>query len=179
LLGEEVGVGKLAVGEHLLLVLVFDVRVEVAGALLGGLAGGDADGAGVRLAGGGERCAGRSQIDEGGGHLAPVAELEGTFAEAAAGDDGDGVGGAAIDLDEGDEAFAVGSLGVVDAQASTAEHRQTNAEDLSGAEMSMGDFGLTQEGFEALHALMIDRSALIKIHLSGGSSEGAFSRVRL
>ena len=29
--GEEVGVGELAVGEHLLLVLVFDFRVEVRG----------------------------------------------------------------------------------------------------------------------------------------------------
>ncbi len=44
LFGEEVGVGEFAVGEHLLLVLVFDVRVEFAGALLGGFEGGDADG---------------------------------------------------------------------------------------------------------------------------------------
>src|SRR5260370_21710039 len=116
LLGEEVGVGEFAVGEHLLLVLVFDVGIEIAGALLGGLEGGDADG----LIGGGfafgvkrgvEGRDRRSQIEEGGGHLAPVAELEGALAQAAAGDHGDGIGGAAIDLDEGDQALAVFAFG--------------------------------------------------------------------
>ena len=44
LLGEELFVGEFAVGEHLLLVLVFDLRIEIAGALLGRFEGGDADG---------------------------------------------------------------------------------------------------------------------------------------
>ncbi len=102
---EEVGVGEFAVGEHLLLVFVFDVGIEVAGALTGRFEGCDADGfVGWRVATGFER---GSQIDEGGGHLAPVAEFDGAFAEAASGDDGDGIGGAAVDLYEGDEAFAI------------------------------------------------------------------------
>jgi hypothetical protein len=132
LLGEEVGVGQFAVGEHLLLVLVFDVGIEVAGPLFGGLAGGDADGA----VGG--------EIDEGGGHLAPIAELEGTFAEAATGNDGNGVSGATIDLDEGDEALAVGAFGVFDAEAGATEHGQADAEDLSGAEVAVGDLCFAQ-----------------------------------
>src|SRR5271170_5218676 len=44
LFAEEVFVRKFAVGEHLLLIFVFDMWVEVAGALLGGLEGGDAQG---------------------------------------------------------------------------------------------------------------------------------------
>ena len=103
----------------------------------------------------GERCHG-SQIDEGGGHLAPVAKLDGAFAEAAAGDDGDGVGGAAVDLDEGDETLAVWTaFGVVDAEALAAEHGQADAEDLAGAEMAVGNFGFAEESVEGLHGLMI------------------------
>ena len=101
---------------------------------------------------------GEAEVDEGGGHLAPVAELEGALAEAAAGDDGDGVGGAAVDLDEGDEAFAVGideAFGVVDAEALAAEHGHADAEDLAGAEVAVGDFGFAEEGVEGLHGLMI------------------------
>ncbi len=131
--------------------------VEIAGALLGGFEGGDADGfvdGGVAL-----RWERRSQVDEGGGHLAPVAELDGALAEAAAGDDGDGVGGAAVDLDEGDEALAVfridEAFGVVDAEALAAEHGQADAEDLAGAEVAVSDFGFAEESVEGLHKLMI------------------------
>jgi hypothetical protein len=169
LFAEEVRVGEFAVGEHLLLVFILDVRVEVAGALPGGFEGGDADGfvdGGVVLRGEGWvywRSQGwgyrRSQIDEGGGHLAPVAEFDGALAEAAASDDGDGVGGAAVDLDEGDEALAVlwshEAAGVVDAEAKAAEDGQADTEDLAGAEVSMGCFGFAEEGFEGLHGLMI------------------------
>jgi len=157
LFAEEVFIREFAVGEHLLLVFVFDVGVEVAGALLGGFEGGDADGfvdGGVVL--GGER---RGEVDEGGGHFAPVAEFDGALAEAAAGDDGDSVGGAAIDFDEGDEALAVfrvdETLGVVDAEALATQHRESDAEDLTGAEVAVGDFGLMEESVEGLHKLMI------------------------
>ena len=68
-----------------------------------------------RLGGGNANGFAGTDVDEGGGHLAPVAELEGALAEAAAGDDADGVGGAAVDFDEGDEAFAVVAARVVDA----------------------------------------------------------------
>src|SRR5260370_42474090 len=98
-------------------------------------------------------------MDEGGGHLAPVAELDGALDKAAAGDDGDGVGGAAVDFDEGDEALAVlwidEAFGVVDAEALAAEHVQADAEDLTGATMAVGDFGFVAEGVEGLHDLII------------------------
>ena len=88
------------------------------------------------------------QIDEGGGHLAPVAELEGAFAEAAAGDDGDSVSGAAVDFYEGDEAFAVSAAGVCNAKALATEHGHADAQDLTGAEVTMGYFGFGEEGGE-------------------------------
>ena len=75
----------------------FEVGVEFAGAGFGGFEGYDAKAfvvVGVVEAG--------VEVDEGGGHLAEVAELEGALADAAAGDDSDGVGGAAIDFNEGD-----------------------------------------------------------------------------
>jgi hypothetical protein len=142
--GEEDVVGHLAVGKHLLGVLVLDAGKEFAGTVFGGLSGGDADGASAfnwgRQA---EVRAGRAaEVDEAGGHFAPVAEFEGALAEAASGDDGDGVGGAAINLDEGNEALAVGRLRatrVVDAEQAAAEHSHANSEHLAGAEVSVGD----------------------------------------
>ena len=85
------------------------------------------------------------EIHEGGGHFSPVAELEGALAEAAAGDDGDGVGGAAIDFNEGDEALAICAPGIVDSKAFKAEHGHTDAEDLAGAEVSVSDLGFVEK----------------------------------
>lgn len=89
-----------AVGQHLLLIAGFNVGVEVLGQLFG------------RLEGGHPNCAVVPEIDECGGHLSEVPELEGTFAETAAGDDRDGVGDTPVDFDKGDEAFAVDSARV-------------------------------------------------------------------
>jgi hypothetical protein len=120
----------------------------------------------------------RSEIYECGGHLSPVAELDGAFAEAAPGDDGDGVGGAAVDLDEGDEAFAVGPLGVLDAEALAAEHGHADSEDLSSAEVAVGDLGFAEEGVEGLHKLMIllTGCGALRLHLTmpdtGGTIRG-------
>ena len=149
--GEERVVGELAVGFHLLRVFV-EVRVEVAGAGLGGFEGYDAEGFVV---------VGLAdffvEVDEGGGHLAEVAVLEGSLAEAAAGDNRDGVGSTAVDLDVGDQALAVGvegavgemaDAGVVDAETGEGEHGHADAEDLSGAEMAVGDFGFVEERVE-------------------------------
>ena len=61
------------------------------------------------------------------------------MAQSAAGDDGDGVGGAAIDLDEGNEALAVGAFRSVNTEALAAEHCHAHAEDLTGAEMAVGN----------------------------------------
>ncbi len=156
--GEQVGVGEFAVGAHLLGVFV-EFGVEGAGEGFGGLEGDDAKGLvvvakGFVIIGAGEALV---EIDEGGGHLAEVAELEGALADAAAGDDGDGVGGAAVDFDEGYEALAVGVEGFVaeiagsgigDAEAIEGEHRHADAEDLAGAKVAVGDFGFVEEGVE-------------------------------
>lgn len=158
LLAEEVGFRHLAIGEHLLLVLVVDVRVEIAGTLLGAFECGDTDAfVDGRVAFGSDRL---FEVDEGGGHLAPVAELEGSFAEAASGDDGYGVGGAAVDLDDGDEAFAVGGAGLGDAEEFAAEDGHAHAEDLTGAEVAVGDLCLAEQLVKGVHRLMIDGLAV-------------------
>src|SRR6185437_6497739 len=138
-LGEEVGIGHFAVGEHLLPVFVVDIGVQGAGQLLRRFAGGDADGAAAR------------NVDEGGGHLAPVAEFKRALAQAAAGDDADGVGGAAVDFDEGDEAFAIAAPRLLDVQAPAAEEGHAHAENLAGAEVAVRGFGQGEEVFEGFH----------------------------
>ena len=64
-------------------------------------------------------------VHECGGHFAPVAEFQGALAEAASGDHGDRVGGAAVDFDECDEALAVFAARIVDAELLQAEHGET------------------------------------------------------
>ena len=66
-------------------------------------------------------------MDKGRGHLAPVAKLERPLAQPAAGDKADGVGGAAVDLDEGDELFPVRAAWVVDFEAAAGEQRHADA----------------------------------------------------
>jgi len=155
--GEKFLVGELAVGAHLGGVF-FHLRIKFVGAGFGAFESGDADGAGsgkirLRRFGGGAG----AEVDEGGGHLAPVAKFEGALAEAAGGDDGDGVGGAAIDFDDGDEALAVGVEGavgemagarVVNVEPVKGEHGHADAEDLAGAEMAVSGFGFVEEGVE-------------------------------
>ena len=71
--GEELVVGELAVGLHLLCVF-FEVGVEFTGTGLGGFKGYDAEGfvvVSLQLV---------VEIDEGGGHFAEVAMLEGSLA---------------------------------------------------------------------------------------------------
>ena len=147
---EEVGVREFAVGLHLL-GIAFEVGVEIAGEGFRCLKG---DNAQALVVGGVD---GRVEVDEGGGHLAEVAELEGALADAAAGDDGDGVGCAAVDFDEGDEALSVGvegaigevaGAGVVNAEGVEGEHGHADTEDLAGAEMAVGEFGVVEKVVE-------------------------------
>ena len=122
---EEFGVGHFAIGAHLLLVFVGDFGIELAGALLGAFA---------------RRHTHRAilaQVAEGGGGLSEIAELERALAEPAAGHHADGVGHAAIDFDEGDEAFAVGAGRVFEAEQSDAIERHAQAENLAGAEVAV------------------------------------------
>ena len=80
--------------------------------------------------------------------------LEGSLAEAAAGDDRNRICCTAVDFDESDEALAVGvegavgdvaGAGVVDAETREGEHGHANAEDLAGAEVAVSDFGFVEE----------------------------------
>ena len=59
--------------------------------------------------------------------LTPVAEFERAFAEAASRNDGDSVGGAAIDFDKSDEALSILSPWIVNAEFLQTEHGETNA----------------------------------------------------
>jgi hypothetical protein len=135
-LGEKNVVGELRVG--LLLAFFFgEIGEEVFRGLLRGFFGGDADGA-----------AGL-EITESGGDLAPVAKFQGALAEAAVGDQSDSVGDAAVNLDEGDDAFALGDG--VEAEFADAEHGKAHAEDLPGADMAVGDGGEFEVFGEAFH----------------------------
>src|SRR5712692_11007777 len=80
------------------------------------------------------------QVDEGGGDFAPVAEFQCALAEAAVGDERDGVSHAAIDFDIRNEALALGD-GIVNAKFAQAEHGQAHAEDLPGAQMAVSHGG--------------------------------------
>jgi hypothetical protein len=158
--GEEIGVREVAVGVHLLGIF-FEVGIELVGEVFGGFEGDDADGFEVMIA------EGLVQVDEGRGHFAEVAEFEGALADAGTGDDADGVSGAAVDLDEDDEALAVGvegavregaGAGVVDAQLLEGKHGHADAEDLAGAEVAVGEFGVVEEIVEGGgHGLMLLR----------------------
>jgi CBS domain-containing protein len=140
------------------------VRVEFTSALFGRFEGGDTDGfvdRSVQLRGErrGEARQTRTQIDESSGHFAPIVKLDGALAEAASCDNGDGVCGAAVDLNEGDQALAVfwidETFRVADTEAFAAKHSHANAENLAGAKVAVGDFGFAEKGFEGLHNFMI------------------------
>ena len=153
LFAEEVCVKHLAVGEHLLLIFLFDMGEQFASTLLGGLKCGDANRlVGRGFAAGRQR---RGEIDEGSRHLSPVAELDGALAQPAAGNDGDGVGRAAVDLDKRDQTLSVPPLGIIDSETLTSEHGHADAENLPGAEVAVGDFGFVEESLKGLHELMI------------------------
>ncbi len=137
--GEQIVVGDFAVGQHLLLVLVFDFRMHLASQRFRRFFGRDADGFAA------------VHVDECRCNFSPVAELQRALAQAASGDYGDGVGGAAVDLDEGDQTLAVFAVRIVDAEFLQAEHGEAHAEDLAGAEMSVGLFGVAEIFVEGFH----------------------------
>jgi hypothetical protein len=137
LLVEQLVIGDYAVG-FLLSLFFFECGEHFAGAFFGIFAGDDADGA-VGF-----------EVDEGGGDLSPVEEFEGALAEAAIGDEGDGVGHAAVDFDVGDDTFSIAD-GIFDAEFAEAEHGETGAEDLAGADVAVGDGGFFEVLVEGFH----------------------------
>ena len=132
-------IGQLAVGAHLLLVLVLDLGMQAPGQGLGRFAGGNAKGA----AGG--------DVDKGGGDLAPVAKFQRAFSQATAGHYRNGVRSTAVNLDKSDQALAVPSLRIVDAEVLQAEHGQAHAEYLSRTEVAVSDFSVVEVILERFH----------------------------
>ena len=148
------------------------MRIEFAGALLGRLKGCYADTLVDRSSvEGGEW---RAEINEAGGHFPPVTELDCALSQPTAGDDGDGVGGTAVDLNKGDKTFAINAFRVPDVEPFAAQHRHTNAEDLSGAEMAVSDFSFVEEGVKGLHGMMIPppTGCLLSAHLTMSNGGG-------
>src|SRR5579862_8018313 len=121
------------------MVLVFDFRMHIARELFRGLFGRNADGLSS------------ADIDESCGHFAPVTKLESALPEAAAGDHPDGVGGAAVDLNESNEALSVLAMRVIDLQFLQAQHGQAHSEDLSRAQVSVSEFCVAQVFVEGFH----------------------------
>jgi hypothetical protein len=116
----------------------FEGGKHFARGLLGGFFGSDAHGAtGLK-------------VNEGGGDLSPIAEFEGAFAEAAAGDERDGVGDAAVNFNVGDEALAFCDR-VVDAELAEAKHGKAHSENLSSAKMAVGLGGKIQIFSQGFH----------------------------
>ena len=164
--GEEVGVGEVAVGLHLLGVL-FEAGVEFFGEVFGGFEGYDAEGLVVVVA------EGLVEVDEGGGHFAKVSEFEGSLADSCGGDYTDGVGGTAVDFYEDYEALAVGVEGavgegslawVVDAQAGEREHGHADAEDLAGAEVAVGELCVVEKIVEGGRHVDLMLRAVLVLH---------------
>jgi hypothetical protein len=68
--------------------------------------------------------------------------------EAASGHDGNRVGGAAIDLHKRNQALAVFTARVFDPQLLKPKHRQTRAEHLPGAQVSVCLFSFAKVGID-------------------------------
>ena len=122
----------------LLAFFFFECGKHFVGALFGIFAGDNADGAAA------------FEIDECRGNFSPVEKFESALAKAAIGDESDGVRHAAIDFDVGDDAFAFAD-GIFDAEFAKAEHGESDAEDLSGTDVAVGDGGVFEVLVEGFH----------------------------
>jgi len=94
-----------------------------------------------------------SHINECGGYFSPVEKFESPLAEAAIGDESDGVRHAAIDFNVGDDALLFAD-GIFDAEFAEAEHGEAHAEDLSGADVAVGDGGVFEVLVEGSHCAL-------------------------
>ena len=132
---------QFAIGEHLLPALAFDFRMKLACDFAGGFEGYYAD---AFVAG---------EVNEGGCHLSPIAILERALSEPASRDHADGVRGAAVDLDVGDEALAVSAERVINGEGFESKEGHADAEDLSGAHVTVDGFGLMKKSIQRFHHL--------------------------
>src|SRR3982074_3156826 len=98
------------------------------------------------------------------GNLSPVTKLQRALAQAATSDHRNSIGGAAVNLNEGDESLAVLAVWIVDSEFLQAEHREPHAENLPGTEMSVGLFSVADVFIEGFHKFSCQLSAL-SLHL--------------
>src|ERR1700689_3605239 len=104
-----------------------------------------------RLFGRDAHCLTAVDVHERGRDFAPVAELQRALAETTAGDHGDRVGGATVDLHKGDQTLAVLAAGILNAELRQAKHGQAHAQNLTGAEVSVRLLSVTQIFVERFH----------------------------
>lgn len=143
-------------------VLVLNVGIKFAGAVLGRLLGGNPHRPATF-----HRCKtefldrGAPQIYEGSCHFAPIAEFERAFTKAASGNDSDRIGGTAIDLHKNDKAFSISpvqlSNRIVYSQELAAQHRKADAKYLTCTKMPMRSLGLLKQTHQRFHSMMINR----------------------
>jgi hypothetical protein len=142
-------IGQLRVGP-LLAIFSGKIGEHLFGSLLRRFLGGDANGAASL------------QITESSGDFAPVTKFQSALAEPRVGDQRDSVGDAAIDLDVGNDALAVGD-GIINSQFPQPQHGQADAKDLSGAKVSMGEGSEFEVFGKCLHiaAILVRHSECI------------------
>ena|SRR5579859_2833300 len=157
---EQVVIGDFTVSEHLLLILVCDLGMELAGQRLRRFFRSDADGFTS------------GYVDERCGDFAPVAEFQCALAKAASGNDGDRVGSTAVDFHECNQALAVVALWIVDAKFLQAEHCEANAQDLAGADVSVGLFGVVEVLVEGFHRSCQLSAVSSQLNISGYEGSG-------
>ena len=91
---------------------------------------------------------------------AVIDEFQGSAAQPGAGDIGDGIRGAAVDLHIGDQLLAMfGCFGILNADELAAEHGHAHPDRLTRAQVSMGGGGFFKQCFKILH-LQRDRFGL-------------------
>lgn len=113
--------GQFAIGVHLPAAFALDFREQPIRRFPGAVEGCDADGALIL------------EIDEGGGHFAPVAEFQGTSAEPTAGNEADSIGGAAVNFNVCEQAFSVASMGLGNSEPLETKQGHAHPEYLTGA----------------------------------------------
>jgi hypothetical protein len=129
-------IGEFTIGKHLLAGGALDLGMKLPGKI-----------AGIFKRDNAYALAGR-KIDKRGGHLSPVAELQSALTEPTTGDGADGVGGAAIDLNEGNKPLSICAERIGDAQRIKSENSHAHTQNLAGTHMPMRNFGLLQQCFE-------------------------------
>jgi hypothetical protein len=86
----------------------------------------------------------RAQVNEGRSHLAEVAKFQGSLAKAASRNYTYGIGCAAVDFDDGNQALSIFSSRVINAKFFQPQHGHAHAEHLPGTEVPVGLFGFAK-----------------------------------